>query len=148
MILPLSWPTRTLPSRTSMLDAQYGTCKSIYLTNSNYPLCEEWIVSLASLPTEINWFWWQTTAVHSPWCAFKTKPSSPLWSQQWTEPLAPPLNARPSSSKVTQLNLVYGYFCPNVPFLKSFLVASAGFQNYKDRVVTATNLKSFCFLDH
>lgn len=40
------------------------------------------------------------------------------------------------------------YFGPNVPFLKSFLVASAGFQNYSDLVVTATNLKSLAFLDH
>ena len=37
---------------------------------------------------------------------------------------------------------------PKVPFLNNLLEASAGFQNYIEREVTATNFKSFGFLDH
>ena len=39
-------------------------------------------------------------------------------------------------------------FDPNVPFLYSFFEASAGFQNYRALVDTATNLRSLGFLDH
>jgi len=147
-ILPLSWPHRIFPSIKSRDEQKYGISNDICFRNSYVPLSHEWMQSLKSLPVEISHPWLQTTAVHSPAWALRTRPSSPLWSQQWTAPFAPPEYAIPSESNATQLNLVWVKFGPNAPFLNSFFEESAGCQNYRDLLVRAQNLKSLSFLDH